>query len=107
MLKTSMIKTALLLLNIVTLGVSSVGTVYAFDGPHSYKSQSSKYSPNNRHIQYAQKQYRSRNDVMSEVKQRYNAKVLKMTLDEKTGIYNVRVLMPNGKVRGLKVNARG
>ena len=49
---------------------------------------------------------RSRSDVMQEVKRRYNAEVLKITLDQRQQIYRVRVLMPNGKVRNLQISAR-
>lgn len=49
---------------------------------------------------------RSRSDVMREVKQRYNAEVLRIELDEKRMVYRVRVLMPNGKVKNITVSAR-
>jgi hypothetical protein len=42
---------------------------------------------------------------MQEVKRRYDAKVLKITLNKQRQIYNVRVLMPNGKVRNIQVSA--
>ena len=60
-------------------------------------------------VQYSQNEranLRSRSDVIQEVKQRYNAEVLKVTLDERQQMYRVRVLMPNGKVRNLKISAR-
>ncbi len=49
---------------------------------------------------------RSRSDVISEVKQRYNAEVLRIKLNEKRMVYEVRVLMPNGKVKNITVSAR-
>ena len=48
---------------------------------------------------------RSRSEVVQEVKRRYNAEVLKISLNQSRSSYNVRVLMPNGKVRNLKVSA--
>ena len=50
---------------------------------------------------------RSRREVIQEVKRRYNnAEVLKITLDERRQVYKVRILMPNGKVRNLTIDAR-
>jgi len=49
---------------------------------------------------------RSRSDVIQEVKRRYNAEILKVSLDERKQMYRVRVLMPNGKVRNLQISAR-
>ena len=49
---------------------------------------------------------RSRSDVMREVKQRYNAEVLRIKLNEKRMVYQVRVLMPNGKVKNITVSAQ-
>ncbi len=49
---------------------------------------------------------KSRSDVIAEVKRRYNAEVLKISLDERQQVYRVRVLMKNGKVRNLQVSAR-
>jgi uncharacterized membrane protein YkoI len=49
---------------------------------------------------------RSRSEVIQQVKREYNAEVLKITLDERRQVYRVRVLMPNGKVRKLTINAR-
>ena len=49
---------------------------------------------------------RSRSEVVAEVKKRYNAKVLKISLNNKKTHYAVRVLMPNGKVRNLKISAQ-
>ena len=50
-------------------------------------------------------QLRSRNDVIREIKSRYNAEVLKISLSQNALFYNVRVLMPSGKVRNIQVNA--
>jgi hypothetical protein len=60
-------------------------------------------------LQYTQKSsdnLRSRSDVIQEVKRRYNAEVLKISLDENKQVYRVRVLMPNGKVRNLQISAQ-
>ena len=49
---------------------------------------------------------RSRSEVMQEVKRRYSgAEVLKIALNRSGTSYNVRVLMPSGKVRSLQVSA--
>lgn len=50
--------------------------------------------------------FRSKADVIREVKRRYNARVLKITLNEKREVYRVRVLMPSGKIRNVRVSAR-
>lgn len=65
---------------------------------NSYLSQ--RYSQN------SQDQLRSRAEIVGEVKQRYNGKVLKVTLNQQKTMYRVRVYMPNGKVRNLQINAR-
>lgn len=49
--------------------------------------------------------YRSKAEVMRDVKRRYDARVLKITLNRQRDIYRVRVLMPNGKVRNITVSA--
>ncbi|RBP50845.1 PepSY domain-containing protein [Arenicella xantha] len=48
---------------------------------------------------------RSRSEVVQEVKDRYNAKVLRIQLNKDRSVYKVRVLMPNGKVRDLSIRA--
>lgn len=48
---------------------------------------------------------KSRSEVVSEVKQRYGGEVLKVVLDEKKAVYRVRILMPDGRVRVVSVNA--
>ncbi len=49
---------------------------------------------------------RSRSEVVQEVKRRHRgAEVLKISLNRNGTAYNVRVLMPNGKVRSLQVSA--
>ena len=53
-----------------------------------------------------QTRLRSQSEVMREVKQRYNAKVLRISLNSQSTAYNVRVLMPSGKVKSLQVSAR-
>ncbi|MEM7361143.1 MAG: hypothetical protein AAF431_18795 [Pseudomonadota bacterium] len=50
--------------------------------------------------------FRSKAEVVREVKRRYNAKVLKISLNEQRAVYNVRMLMPSGKVRNIQVSAR-
>lgn len=49
---------------------------------------------------------RSRSEVVREVKKRYNAKVLKISLHKHQSIYRVRILLPNGKIRKIEVSAR-
>jgi len=50
--------------------------------------------------------FRTKSEVMRDVKRRYQARVLKIKLVESRGIYRVRLLMPNGKVRNISVSAR-
>jgi len=98
---------------LLVLVFASSTVTQAYDGSHSYKSSSkksySKYKQGayKQKRSYAQNKHRSRASVMDEVKRRYNAKVLKISLNEKAGVYNVRVLMPNGKVRSLQISAGG
>jgi uncharacterized membrane protein YkoI len=90
------------------------GVAHAFGSDkaptHSLRQQSSGQLSNIltplRHSQNQKANLRSRNDVMQEVKRRYDAKVLKITLNKQREIYNVRVLMPNGKVRNIQVSAK-
>ena len=49
---------------------------------------------------------RSKNEVMQEVKSRYNGQVVKISLNDRTQMYSVRVLLPNGKVKNLSVSAK-
>lgn len=101
--------------------IANIGTAQAYDRSQSYnysqpKKLQNKYSSHQQSYSkktptyqqrqyYVQKQYRSRSSVIAEVKNRYNAKVLKISLNEKSGVYHVRVLMPNGKVRSLQISA--
>ena len=73
------------------------------DNKSSINKNTSYKKHTNTTNQYAQNKQRSRSDVMSEVKRRYNAKVLKISYNEKAGVYNVRMLMPSGKVRSIQV----
>jgi len=57
------------------------------------------------YAQSQKKRWKSRGAVMSQVKRRYDARVLKITLNEAREVYVVRVLMPNGKVRTVQVSA--
>ena len=52
------------------------------------------------------KNIRSRGDVIREVKRKYDAEILRIKLNEKRMVYRVRVLMPNGKITNVTVNAR-
>ena len=58
------------------------------------------------HSQNRQSEFRNRSEVMQEVKRRYDAKVLKISLNKQREVYNVRVLMPSGKVRNIQISAR-
>jgi len=106
------LKSKLLIITTLALLVSSIGQAYAKHYSKGYSQQYSKSYSKARHksyknnSRYAQDNVRSRSDVMQEVKQRYNAKVLKISLNEEAGVYYVRMLMPSGKVRSIKVNAR-
>ena len=109
------LKSKLLILATLAILVSGIGETYAknysknysksYGHSHASDSKWNKSSYNNA-PKYAQNKFRSRSEVMNEVKQNYNAKVLKISLNEQAGVYNVRILMPNGKVRSIKVNAR-
>ncbi|MCH2191616.1 MAG: hypothetical protein MK188_11890 [Gammaproteobacteria bacterium] len=49
---------------------------------------------------------RSKSEVVREVKQRYNAEVLKISLNKQRATYQVRILLPNGRVKQISVNAK-
>jgi len=119
-LKTLKFKITLLIA--LLLVAASISTAQAYDRLSSYHYSQKKVAHNKylnskqsyskqlnykRKNDFAQKQYRSRSSVIEEVKNRYNAKVLKISLNEKAGVYHVRVLMPNGKVRSLQISAGG
>ena len=108
--RTNIVARILLLLFLV----SGIGSTYAF-GPPSNQSSGKRHSDRSQldvvltpfiQSQNQQGQFRSRSEVMREIKRRYNAKVLKISLNKKREIYNVRVLMPSGKVRSIQVSAR-
>lgn len=48
---------------------------------------------------------KSRSEVVSEVKRTYGGEVLKVVLNQKRKVYQVRVLMPDGRVRMVTVSA--
>lgn len=56
--------------------------------------------PNSRSINL-----RSKSDVVREVKQRYNAQVLKIKLNQNGSAYRVRILLPSGRVKEVSVSA--
>lgn len=62
-----------------------------------------------RHAQSGEKsdrrRLRSRNEVVREVKRRYDAEVLRISLNKNRSAYKVRILLRNGKVRNLQVPA--
>ncbi len=105
------------LLLVIVLQFAAVNTVYAigekklstvFDrvGFTELEVKTSSYQAAYQLSQNGKTKLRSRSDVIQEVKRKYNAEVLKISLDERQQVYRVRVLMPNGKVRNLQINAR-
>lgn len=49
---------------------------------------------------------RSKSEVVREVKQRYDAEILKISLNQQRETYQVRILLPNGRVKQISVNAQ-
>ncbi|MFT6409055.1 MAG: putative membrane protein YkoI [Arenicella sp.] len=101
------------LLLTIALHFVVVNGAYAFDyGSALEQSSGASYSLNVSQfsdLEYSQNDsanLRSRSEVVQEVKRRYNAEVLKISLDKSQQVYRVRVLMPGGKVRNLQVSAR-
>ena len=89
----------------VAKGVAKGARISNFEPSHGYKTRyvrSHQYQLS----QNGRANLRSRSDVVKEVKRRYNAEILKISLDERQQVYKVRVLMPNGKVRNLRISAR-
>ena len=76
------------------------------NGLTSNYSHASELSWQKNVSQNQRNELRSRNDVIREIKSRYNAEVLKISLSQNALFYNVRVLMPSGKVRNIQVNAQ-
>lgn len=99
---------------LLLMAASGIGSAFAFgtDGApasnlrHQDQRQLDSILTPLLRSQNQQVTYRSRSDVMREVKRRYDAKVLKISLNRQREIYNVRLLMPNGKVRSIQVSAR-
>ncbi len=50
-------------------------------------------------------QFKSRREVIEEVERTYQAKVLKVSLDRNAGVYEVRILHADGRVRTIHVSA--
>ncbi|MFT4630507.1 MAG: putative membrane protein YkoI [Arenicella sp.] len=78
-----------------------------------YTQRQSAFEPNLesvirplRWVKNDNRKFRSKAEVMSEVKNRYKAKVLRISLNEKSGVYNVRILLPSGKVKNVQLSAR-
>ena len=72
-------------------------------GPLS-RSPSSFGSPS---IQLTQSdQFKSRREVIEQVERDYNAKVLKITLNRRAGVYEIRILQENGRVSNITVSAK-
>ena len=85
-------------------------------GVPSVVTQMIPSEPMNRLPSYAQggarqlsqaQDFKSRREVIDEVERDYNAKVLKISLNERAGVYEVRILQENGRVRDITVSARG
>ena len=88
---------------------SSLETVSFKD--NFYRSRDDSYNSVLQPLRHAQsnrssKTLRSKSEVMQEVKQRYNGKVVKISLNERTSMYNVRVLLPSGKVKSVSISAQ-
>ena len=99
------------------------GGAQAVDGatrhePYRQSSRNDKYSHKpvyqtdirsrpsmDRWAQNKNRNFRSKREVINEVKRRYDATVLKINLNDKRAVYNVRILMPNGKVKSIQVSA--
>jgi len=105
------------LLLVIVLQFAAVNAVYAFVEKKlgadvdsvsftELEVKTSSYQAAYELSQNGKAKLRSRSDVIQEVKRKYNAEVLKISLDERQQVYRVRVLMPNGKVRNLRINAR-
>lgn len=51
------------------------------------------------------RQYKSRREIIEEVERTYRAKVLKVDLDRDAGVYEVRILQADGRVRTIRIAA--
>jgi len=99
-----------LMLAIASLAVTNNASAFERTDRYSSMPNSSKSSVRglNSYAQRSQRgKVRSRSEVMREVKQRYQAEVLRIKLNERRMVYEVRVLLPNGKVKNITVGARG
>jgi len=107
--------TKALLLAILAFAVANASMAYAFSSEPARTGESIRFSSQSdlgsvlAPLQYAQsrpKKLKPRSVVMQEVKRRYDAEVLKITLDEAREVYKVRILMPNGKVCSIRISAK-
>ena len=97
---------------------SRIEQQFQFEAELNRNSFSNSGKPQNRRLkatsalksvrwaQNSQKRFLSKSEVVRAVKKRYNARVLKITLNEPRAVYRVRVLMPSGKIKNININAR-
>ena len=106
LLKLSLV-TLVLTFSIDVKALGHFGDYASLDSPalSDNKTKANVSKPLNLRLSQGDK-VRSQSDVISEVKRRYNAEVLRIKLNEKRMVYEVRVLMPNGKVKNITVSAR-
>lgn len=69
-----------------------------------YRQPDDLFDANNRLSQSGE--FRSRREVIDQIEREYDAKVLKISLDRRAGVYEVRILQANGRVRDITVSAR-
>jgi len=115
--------TSLVISNCLSMGAvlansSRIEQQFQFEAELNRNSFSNSGKPQNRRLkatsalksvrwaQNSQKRFLSKSEVVRAVKKRYNARVLKITLNEPRAVYRVRVLMPSGKIKNININAR-
>lgn len=95
------------------LALAIIGTLLFLNSANAFEAYIDEWMPHS-DVAYesvvsdfwAQNQpLRSKAEVVSEVKQRYQARVLKIRLNQSRTAYKVRVLLPNGKVKEVRVRA--
>lgn len=86
--------------------VESLSTQLPSNQMHQVRPTQAEYNWQDDYTQNQRGGLKSQSQVIREVKSRYNAEVLKISLSQNSRFYNVRVLMPNGRVKTIKVNAQ-
>ena len=94
------LQTMVALATLVCLLIGPIAQAQYNPGPDKSRYSQARASSNN-----SSAALKSHEDIMREVKQRYDAKVIKIKLSSDQRHYRVRILQANGKVQTVKITA--